>query len=243
MSVMRSSLIGSLLQVLKFNLDRKAPRVRVFELGRVFLRDDAVATTDSTVQGHPPAHARGRPGLGRRRSGALGRQGAARRLLRHQGRRRGAAGAARAELRAGRASGAASGPLRPACCSTAAPIGVVGELHPRWRQKWDLAQAPVLFELELDAVTAAAACPWPQPVPKHQAVERDIAVVVAEAVTHDALMHAIRAAADAGLLRDAVLFDIYRRPSAATAAWRPAAWRRAKRAWRCASASTATAPH
>jgi phenylalanyl-tRNA synthetase beta chain len=33
MSVMRSSLLGSLLQVLKFNLDRKAERVRVFELG------------------------------------------------------------------------------------------------------------------------------------------------------------------------------------------------------------------
>ncbi len=38
MSVMRSSLIGSLLQVVKFNADRKADRVRVFELGRVFLR-------------------------------------------------------------------------------------------------------------------------------------------------------------------------------------------------------------
>lgn len=36
MSVMRSTLLGSLLQVLKFNLDRKAERVRVFELGRVF---------------------------------------------------------------------------------------------------------------------------------------------------------------------------------------------------------------
>jgi phenylalanyl-tRNA synthetase beta chain len=49
-------------------------------------------------------------------------------------------------------------------------------------------------------------------VPKHQAVERDIAVVVAEAVAHDALMRTIRAAADPALLRDAVLFDIYRPP-------------------------------
>ena len=38
LSVMRSSLIGSLMQVLKFNADRKAERVRVFELGRVFLQ-------------------------------------------------------------------------------------------------------------------------------------------------------------------------------------------------------------
>jgi phenylalanyl-tRNA synthetase beta chain len=51
MSVMRSSLLGSLLQVLKFNLDRKAPRVNVFELGRVFLRDAKVQDTDTTVAG------------------------------------------------------------------------------------------------------------------------------------------------------------------------------------------------
>jgi phenylalanyl-tRNA synthetase beta chain len=89
-------------------------------------------------------------------------------------------------------------------------IGFVGELHPRWRQKWDFAQAPVLFELDLDAVTARPV-PVAQPVPKHQAVERDLAVVVAEAVTHDALVQAIRATTAAqGLLRDVTLFDIYR---------------------------------
>jgi phenylalanyl-tRNA synthetase beta chain len=55
MSVMRSSLLGSLLQVLKFNLDRKAERVRVFELGRVFLRDASVPTPTPPWQGiHQP---------------------------------------------------------------------------------------------------------------------------------------------------------------------------------------------
>ena len=42
-SVMRSSLIGSLVEVLRVNLARKAPRVRVFELGKVYLRDAGVA--------------------------------------------------------------------------------------------------------------------------------------------------------------------------------------------------------
>jgi phenylalanyl-tRNA synthetase beta chain len=51
MSVMRSSLIGSLLQVVKFNADRKAERVRVFELGRVFKRDASVPDSDTTVEG------------------------------------------------------------------------------------------------------------------------------------------------------------------------------------------------
>jgi phenylalanyl-tRNA synthetase beta chain len=88
-------------------------------------------------------------------------------------------------------------------------IGVVGELHPRWRQAWDFAHAPVLFELELDAVMARPV-PVAEPVPRHQPVERDIALVVAETVSHDALMKAIRAAADPALLREASLFDIYR---------------------------------
>jgi hypothetical protein len=41
-------------------------------------------------------------------------------------------------------------------------------------------------------------------------VERDIAVIVAESVTHAALMGAIRGAATQGLLRDATLFDVYK---------------------------------
>ena len=60
MSVMRSSLLGSLLQVLKFNLDRKTARVRVFEVGRVFSHDASVPDSDTTVQGfHQPMRVAG----------------------------------------------------------------------------------------------------------------------------------------------------------------------------------------
>ena len=51
LSVMRSSLIGSLVQVLRHNLTRRAPRVRVFELGRVFKRDASVPTSEQSVVG------------------------------------------------------------------------------------------------------------------------------------------------------------------------------------------------
>jgi len=47
-------------------------------------------------------------------------------------------------------------------------------------------------------------------VAKHQPVERDIAVIVSEQVTHAQLMNAIHTAPTEGLLRDVVLFDIYR---------------------------------
>ena len=53
-----------------------------------------------------------------------------------------------------------------------------------------------------------------QAVSRHQPVERDIALVVKESVTHAEVMDAILAPGSA-LLRDAVLFDVYRPKKAA----------------------------
>ena len=51
LAVMRSSLVGSLVQVLRHNLARKTGRVRVFELGRVARRDPSVLAGDNSVAG------------------------------------------------------------------------------------------------------------------------------------------------------------------------------------------------
>ncbi|MET3517711.1 phenylalanyl-tRNA synthetase beta chain [Pseudacidovorax sp. 1753] len=208
MSVMRSSLMGSLLAVLKFNLDRKAPRVRVFEVGRVFVRDDAVMTSDSSVKGvRQPVHV---AGLAWGDDEAARWDGKPQRVDFYD-----AKGDVEALLapRAVRFEKAEHPALHPGRCARVLvdgqPVGFIGELHPRWRQQWDLPFAPMLFELSLDAVTARA-MPALRPVPRHQSVERDIAVVVAESVSHDALLDAVRAADTGGLLRDAALFDIYR---------------------------------
>lgn len=88
-------------------------------------------------------------------------------------------------------------------------IGFVGELHPQWRQGYEVAQAPLLFELELDAVLQRQV-PSFTPVSKLQPVERDIAVIVQESVTHAALMAAVHGADTRGLLKGATLFDVYR---------------------------------
>jgi phenylalanyl-tRNA synthetase beta chain len=88
-------------------------------------------------------------------------------------------------------------------------IGFVGELHPKWRQSYDLSQAPIFFEVALDAVLSRHV-PCFNSVSKFQSVERDIAVMVDDKVTHEALIRAIWDAPTVGLLRDAVLFDIYR---------------------------------
>ena len=215
MNVMRSSLLGSLLQVLKFNLDRKAERVRVFELGRVFVRDASVPTTDTTVHGvRQPMKvaglAYGEPdGLqwGRKAPGSdfYDAKGDVEALL----------SPARAEFVA-----AMHPALHPGRCAAilleGRQVGVLGELHPRWRQQWELPHPPVLFELDLDAVTERR-IPVFEPVPKFQLAERDIAVIVADGVDHAALMAAIHAADTHGLLRDAWLFDVYK-PKQATPA-------------------------
>ncbi|MEO0003823.1 MAG: hypothetical protein RLZZ22_1515, partial [Pseudomonadota bacterium] len=49
-----------------------------------------------------------------------------------------------------------------------------------------------------------------RPVPRHQPVERDLAVVVNESVTHAALMSALRGSDAQGWLKSAALFDVYR---------------------------------
>ena len=82
-------------------------------------------------------------------------------------------------------------------------------LWPRWRQRWELPGAPLLFELDLDAVLSRRQAAF-EPVPRVQPSERDIAVIVADGVTHDALMAAVRSADTGGLLQGAMLFDLYK---------------------------------
>ncbi len=209
MSVMRSSLLASLMQVLKFNIDRKAERVRVFELGRVFMRDASVQDSDSTVQGlHQPMRV---AGLAYGGAAALGWTGKSRPVDFYDV--KGEVQALFAPMDA--VFEADEHPaMHPGRCARVIlkgqTIGHVGELHPRWRQSWDLQQAPVMFELDLDAVLSSRDVPMSKPVARHQAVERDLAVVVAEKVTHAELMSAIHAAPTQGLLRNAVLFDVFR---------------------------------
>ena len=57
-----------------------------------------------------------------------------------------------ARFRRGRASGAASRARSRASIVDGAHAGWIGELHPRWQQKYDLPLAPVLFELDYDAI-------------------------------------------------------------------------------------------
>ena len=207
MSVMRSSLLGSLVAVLKFNLDRRADRVRLFELGRVFRKDPAVQDSDTSVAGFDqPMRVAGlcfgpvdtlQWGSPERVVDFFDAKGDVQALL--APRQPTFRAAEHPAMHPGRS---ASVWLGEQC------IGHVGELHPKWRQAYDLSQAPVMFELDLNAVLERPV-PVFQAVGRHQAVERDLAIVVKETVTHAAVVETIRAPASPWL-RDVVLFDVYR---------------------------------
>ena len=213
MSVMRSSLLGNLLQVVKFNTDRKATRVRVFEVGRVFRKDASVKGSDVTVEGFDQPMRIAGMAYGPAQPLQWGVKEQAVDFY-----------DIKADVQALLAPAVPSfepadhPSMHPGRCARVLlgerVIGHVGELHPRWRQAWDLPQAPVMFELELDAVLQRTV-PSFQNVSRFQAVERDIAVIVNESVTHAALMQAIHEAPTQGLLRDALLFDVYRPKQAA----------------------------
>ena len=89
-------------------------------------------------------------------------------------------------------------------------LAALGEIHPDVAEAFDIKGRVIVAEVDLDALRPMEKDFYGiKPLPKFPAVSRDIAVVVDEAVGAGTMMDAIRAAAGK-LLEDAKLFDIYR---------------------------------
>ena len=86
-------------------------------------------------------------------------------------------------------------------------IGWIGQLHPRLQQALDLDAEVYGFELELDPLLARA-LPRAAALSKYPSVRRDLAFVVPEAVSWDAMQATVRRAAGPSL-RGLRLFDRY----------------------------------
>jgi len=94
-------------------------------------------------------------------------------------------------------------------------VGTLGQIHPLVERNYDMDTELYCAELSMDALMAAQGPePLYTPLPRFPAVTRDIAVVCAEEVTVGALEDCIRRGAR-GLLKDVALFDIYRGPGIA----------------------------
>jgi phenylalanyl-tRNA synthetase beta chain len=207
MDVMRSSLIPGLVSNLAANRKRQQNRVRVFELGRCFTRQErGEATGEAEVPGfHQP-----------RRLAAL------------------AAGTTSPEQWGESARTVDFFDLKgdlealfaprtltfvPVSVPTLHPgraasvfldgcnIGVIGELHPVWTQRLELGAAPVVFEIELDAALSAL-CPSNREISRMPTVLRDLALVVSVDVPAERVLSALREAAPV-TVREILLFDVY----------------------------------
>lgn len=217
LSVMRTQLIGGLVDILKYNLNRRAERVRVFELGRVFCPDAAVGDGPWTVKGvRQPRHVAGLAygdaadaqwGIAARPVDFFDVKGDVERLcapLKPRFVRETFPG-----LHPGRSAAVYIGEKK---------VGMIGELHPRTVQAYELPKAPVVFELDVDALLTTSV-PVYAAVSKHQPVRRDIAVVTAPETETGRLVDAVYEAhgADPRLssMTDFRLFDLYRPKDAA----------------------------
>ncbi|KMY85748.1 Phenylalanyl-tRNA synthetase beta chain [Candidatus Paraburkholderia calva] len=186
LSVMRTTTFGSLIEVLRYNLNRRADRIRVFEAGRVFLRDAAIKAGELAVEGFDQPKMIGALAYGP----ALEEQwGVAARNVDFFD-MKGDVEALFAPVvpRFVKAEHPALHPGRSARIEVAGrAVGWIGELHPRWLQKYDLPHAPVLFEIAANALMDRALA-TPSDVSKFPPVRRDIAIVVDQNVPVQALL-------------------------------------------------------
>ncbi|HDR9487297.1 TPA: phenylalanine--tRNA ligase subunit beta [Burkholderia aenigmatica] len=214
LSVMRTTLFGSLISVLRHNLNRRADRVRVFEAGRVFLTDASAKAGELTVEGYVQPKRVGALAYGP----ALDEQwGVATRAVDFFDVKGDLEALfAPAAARFVKAEHPALHPGRSARIEVdGRVVGWIGELHPRLMQKYELPHAPVMFEVDADALIARA-LPAPTDVSKFPPVRRDIAVVVDQAVEVQALFDEMKKALAEEACRfvqKVVLFDEFRAKS------------------------------
>ncbi len=205
-SVMRSTLFGSLIANLRSNHARKLGRIRVFEVGRVYLRDAAAVDGPLSVAGlRQPVRV-----AGAAFGPAFEEQWASpsRAVDFFDVRADLEAICAPRQLRFEAAAHPALHPGRSARVMVdGLQAGWLGELHPRWQQKYELPQPAVLFELEAACLTEAP-LPRPSQPSRFPPVVRDIALLVDAALPAQALLDAARAEKPA-IVQEVGVFDLY----------------------------------
>jgi phenylalanyl-tRNA synthetase beta chain len=205
-SQLRTSLLPGLLRAVHRNLARQLDRIRLFEVGRVFLARAPGELPEETPWVAAVLTQAQRPRLWERESVPLffEAKSALERLVADLG-------------LAARFGGEPQAPylhpgVRLGLSAGRRLVGRVGELHPQVAARFGLSVPCAVLELDLGAV---AACPAPAPryreVSPFPAAWRDLAVVVPEAQAAGEVLEAIRATGGAHLERVEV-FDRYAGP-------------------------------
>jgi phenylalanyl-tRNA synthetase beta chain len=212
MNVMRSSLIGSLVANVRYNLNRKAGRVRVFEIGAIFQRNPYAVDGALSIAGFDQPKRLAALAYGP----AFDEQwGVPSRAVDYFDVKADLeAMFAPLPLRFVKTEHPALHPGRSAAIELDGKnVGFIGELHPRWLQKYELAQAPVLFEVDAAALQQ-------RPMPKYDDISkfpgatRDLALVVRQDVAAqdvlDAFIAEKKVNPTGNIVQAIVLFDEYR---------------------------------
>ena len=206
MDLLRPSLLPGLLHSLRHNLRRQNHDLALFEIGRVF----------TNVNGQPKEERRVAITLTGQRAvafwsgddrdakfDAMDLKGLVEDLMEHFG-LRGIQFGRRAEPTAlflESASITLGGKL---------PLGELGQLLPALAKQYDLRDAVFLAELRLDELLARRNPTKSfKPLPQFPASRRDVAILVPEATTHDAVLSAVKQAKPANL-ESVELFDVFR---------------------------------
>ena len=207
MKAMRPSLLPGLLAAARRNIARGADSVRLFEIGRRYMADRERPTLGLVLAGDRV--------LRDWRSGkaagfdAFDAKAEAMALL-------AAAGARVENLQALSPAGNVYHPGRSArlCLGPKNVLAECGELHPAILKAFDLAGPVVAAEIYLDAIPARRATARTRDAyapPALQAVKRDFAFLVPEAVQADTLLRAVRGA-DKQAIMAVSLFDVFTGP-------------------------------
>jgi len=194
--VMRTTLLPGLIEVLRTNVNRRMARVRIFEAGRTFMRDDNAQPMKIGGLAYGSAYPEQWSSALRQVDFfdvkgdleaiasplAIATPAAPRPWL-HPGRS--------ADVRvAGRSA------------------GWLGELHPRLLRRFDLTSAPIVFEIDLDAL-AEVPLPHAHRVSRLPSVRRDLAIIINENIAISDLIQALRDMRQPWV-ESIDVFDVYR---------------------------------
>jgi phenylalanyl-tRNA synthetase beta chain len=211
-SVMRSTLIGSLIANVRYNTKRKIARIRIFEFGATYKRDTSVEDGPLSVGGYSQSKRLAVLAYGPVGDEQWGQQTRAVDYF-----------DIKADLESLLAPVVPSfvpdqhPALHPGRSATIVvdgkKVGFIGELHPRLQQRYELAHSPVVFELDAE-VLQQRILPIYQELSKYPAVTRDLAVVVDQSLHMQTLLDVFELEVSANPIcksvQAIVLFDEYR---------------------------------
>jgi phenylalanyl-tRNA synthetase beta chain len=206
MDVLRPSLLPGLIHSLRHNVSRKNYDVTLFEIGRVFAGQNGATKEERRVAIALTGQRSPDFWSGEDRDakfGAFDLKGIVEEFLEHFG-VRGVTFTRRAENPAmflESATIALGGKL---------PLGELGQLSPALARKYDLRDAVFLAELNVDQLLARRnPAKSFKPLPQFPSIRRDVAMLVPEATTHEAVLQTVRKTKPANL-ETVGLFDVFR---------------------------------